>query len=671
METEALFMMLALVIVHVFKGATNEAPSDLQCYKKTTKSDEDFTCTWSHGTYCDSNTYRLHYCFGGEAKSYRCHHSDVKGVCSLILVRENLLAKRKIDVCVEVLLGNRSYNSTNFSAIFDYQVKYDAPYIEMMSRSSGNLTLAWKKPLGEVNGTINEIQFRGLGDQWRNETFQTAGGENELDMYTLSIQDGIVYEVRIRRRAIHLRPCIWSAWSQTKEVPTKIHEPPKVNWTVGKLNNYVRLLKLTWEAPPRPASAGGVNYRISLSIPCRKRPKTIQNENTTEYTTNVTASAVNVTVIAINNAGESPIAHVTIPAEHLLDCPKDKASPPEKMKVRRVCVEWYKLQDGVNGSPSVSNKVNIKDNIKDIIPEIKKGFEDFVRYHYFVHAKRKRESHTIALCPIYKREGVPIHGPQNVTVDVTYNSAIVSWEPIPIKDQQGFLRHYVIDIKSELYTKQVKVEWFQTNCTILNLPARTNYTVHVAGETAMGVGPNVTVHISLPRGLSDSDWIIIGILVVALVLTILCSVIIKRFKSKLLPEIPTPVITETPIPCSRNNEESYPFEEEVHAVTLLQPQQDVCNKSPPSMEESSLLEVRETTLCEDEGEESQTDSDDFQFNFPMSPDYKRQMLSLPAPLESMELTSEQASCEVTTPVYKNGLVFELKTEDTSDKETEL
>ncbi|XP_036375302.1 interleukin-12 receptor subunit beta-1 [Megalops cyprinoides] len=538
-----------------------------------------------------------------------------------------------------------------------------------MSRSSGKLTLTWKKPLGEVNGVVNEIQFRGLGDQWKSKTFETAGGEDKLDTFELLIQDGIVYEVRIRRRAIHLEPYIWSAWSQTKKVPTEIHEPPKVNWTVGKLDNYVRLLNLTWEAPPRPASAGGVNYSLSLSIPCQKRPKTIRNVNTTEYITNVTASDVNVTVIAVNNAGKSPTAHVTIPAEHLLDCPKDKASPPDQMNVRKVCVEWYKLQDGVNGSPLGHRSVFI--NITDTIREIKEGCEDFVRYHYFVHTKGKQKSRTIALCPMYKREGVPTHGPQNVTVDVTYNSAIVSWEPIPIKDQQGFLRHYVIDIKSELYTKQVKVEWFQTNCTIQNLPARTRYTVHVAGETATGVGPNVTVHISLPQGLSDSEWIIIGILVVVLVLTILCSVIIKRFKSKLLPEIPTPVITETPIPCSRNNEESYPFEEELHAVTLLQPQQDVCNKSPPGVEESSLLEARETTLCEDEGEESQTDSDDFQFNFPMSPDYKRQMLSLPAPLESVELTSEQASCEVTTPVYRNGLVFELKTEDTSDKETEL
>lgn len=48
-------------------------------------------------------------------------------------------------------------------------------------------------------------------------------------------------------------------------------------------------------------------------------------------------------------------------------------------------------------------------------------------------------------------------------VDVTYNSAVLNWKPIPVPDLQGFLKHYEICITANINQKG------RTNKYIYNL----------------------------------------------------------------------------------------------------------------------------------------------------------------------------------------------------------
>lgn len=118
------------------------------------------------------------------------------------------------------------------------------------------------------------------------------------------------------------------------------------------------------------------------------------------------------------------------------------------------------------------------------------------------------------------------------------------------------------------------------------------------------------------------------------------------------------------------SQELYPEGEELHPVVLVHNLPDKISIAP-AVEESPLLEVCETTLCEDEGGETPIDSDAFELNLPLNPDYKRQTLSLPAPPELAEHDHQPADCEPNTPIYRNGLVFELKVENTQDINTQL
>ncbi|KAJ8374741.1 hypothetical protein SKAU_G00053210 [Synaphobranchus kaupii] len=661
MKLRVLSMVLLVVGVD---GATVEAPSDLKCYKKSTEFDEDFTCSWKPAASGENSHYTLRFCFiSVQISANRCKDIDAGRKTSILVVYENFATAKETYMWVDARMGNYTYSSANFTMILKDQVRYDAPHIKSMSRSSGNLTLYWENPPGEKKTIINEIQFRKRGQQlWQNKTLETQGG-HKPEGCTLSIEKDAVYEARVKRRAKNID--IWSAWSKTNKVPIELHKQPAVNWTVGELSEGRRLLKLNWTAPPEAESVGEVTYDISFVItPCQRKAKTAQT-STTKYKINVTASAVNVTIVAINNVGESPKQILTIPAQHLRNCPKDQVEHLKRKKGAK-CVEWYELAGDTSTSP-VYNKTD-KDAIR-VLSQMKEGMKDFVRYHYFVHNTRKSPQ-TIALCPIYKTEGVPKHGPPNLTVvNVTDNSALVSWQPIPITHQQGFLKNYVIYITRGNDTNVVNVSQFQTNYSIQNITPGTLYIVNVAGETAKGVGPNTTREILLnPQqvntGLPGFGGIIVGLFLLV-VLTIFCSFIIKRLKHKLLPEIPTPIITETPVNPLRNDEELYPAGEELHPVVLVHDLHDKSNKSPPPLEESPLLEVRDTSLCEDEGGETQVDSDAFGLIFPLNPDYKRQALSLPAPLELTEHSHEQADCEASTP-YRNGLVFELKVGNASD-----
>ncbi|KAI1891845.1 hypothetical protein AGOR_G00147930 [Albula goreensis] len=651
MELEGLLMVLVVVVAH---GVLNEGPADLKCYKNTTKPDTDFKCSWLPGASGENTTYTLHYCV---TNGTFCGNFDVEERHSLVLFRESVIASREIDMWVEGHLGNRTHKSPVFSVILNEQVQYDAPFIEKISRSSGNLALYWKGLPKEKQPVINEIQFRRLKDQmWTNKTLESTGAE--LEKLTLKVQSDTVYEVRVRRRAKQLRTHIWSAWSQIKTVPNEIDKQLEVRWEIGELNMGVRLLKLSWDAPHWSESAGGVQYVLTLNITrCQHKPVKIST-NTTSYNTNVTASVVNISIIAINNVGTSPKKTITIPAQFLANCPKGKPFKPLRAKK---CVEWYELSDFA-GAVSV-NHCKTK-NVKQMIHQITQGMKDFVRYHYFVHIGQKNRARTIALCPIYKLEGVPKQGPSNVTiVDVTHNSVLVSWEPIPRSHLQGFLKHYVIYITGQNYSKVDRVPESQTNYAIENVTPGSLYIVNVAGETVKGVGANTTGQILLnpkPSRPAVPEWIIIVSIIVILALTIFCSFIIQRLKTELLPEIPKPVITETPVNHSQNKEELYPIGEEVHSVILIHDQQDTSSKSQMPLEESSLLEVCNASFCEDEDDESQTSS------VPLNPDYNR----LPPPLELAECSHEQSGCDVTTPVYRNGLVFELKGENT-DIRTQL
>ncbi|XP_024276906.1 interleukin-6 receptor subunit beta isoform X1 [Oncorhynchus tshawytscha] len=649
------FLLLAMVIA---QGATIKCPSSHLCYKKT-ESATIYTCEWETSESMKNATYELFYSRSNSAASRTSLGSSRK---SYICVQDNtVLNKVLVDIWVVAYMGNESCQSPNTTVTLSERVKYEAPQRMSMARSSSNLTLSWDNK----KDAVIEVKFRRLEEtSW---TWKTFKKEVKQAMVTLeNLQNESVYQLQVRQMSKHVKHPLWSDWTPILDVPTEIPNPPEVNWTVEDFNNGTRLLKLTWGTPSYPVSMQ-VNYNLSLHIwPCLLKRKNFTIVTTTEFSVYVTYSAVSGDIIAFNKVGKSSPTYILVPAKHIsFPCkswPNDRLIPLKYAHgFMKSCLEWYKATDGET-RPEKVNRSKLNGTVKKKLKHVRKKMDDYVRYYYLVHKQTDGKPQSTETCLMYKKEGAPSKAPDHFTaplLNVTTNSAMLHWKPIPVPDQRGFLTHYEIcytrrsqNNESQIESECLKSFASKTEYLVQNLTPGSIYNIHLAGATAAGSGPTTTIEITTkPLPQSVIGWIIAGI--IALLITV-CLFIIKRHKKKIFPPIPRPVVVESVNYRARN--QSMHEKEEVHELQLY----DNCSQDP-NPEEATVLEVSETYECEDTDEKCLGDSST-PVSDPLSPDYKTQVLRLETP----DSSKGEIDCLVTMLMYRNGLVFDMKAYSTED-----
>ncbi|XP_014071574.2 interleukin-6 receptor subunit beta isoform X2 [Salmo salar] len=653
------FLVLAMVIA---QGATSKCPSSPLCYKKT-ESATIYTCEWETSESMKNATYELFYSRSNSTESRSLGSSRKSYIC----VQDNtVLNKALVDIWVVAYMGNWRCQSLNTTVTLSERVKYEAPQSMSMARSSNNLTLSWDNKNGNKDAVI-EVKFRRLEETSGTWTFKK---EVKQAMVTLeNLQNESVYELQVRQMSKHVKHPLWSDWTPILDVPTEIPNPPEVNWTVEDFNNGTRLLKLTWGTPPYPVSMQ-VNYNLSLHIwPCLLKRKNFTSVTTTEISVYVTYSAVSGDINAFNKVGKSSPTHILVPAKHLTfpskSWPNDRLIPLNYAHgFMKSCLEWYKLTDGET-RPEKVNRSKLNGTVEKKLKHIREKMDDYVRYYYLVHKQTDGKPHSTEMCLMYKKEGAPSKAPDHFTapiLNVTTNSAMLHWKPIPVPDQRGFLTHYEVCYtrrgpknESHIETECHNSFASKTEYLVQNLTPGSIYYIHLAGATAAGSGPTTTIEIATkPLPQSVIGWIIAGIIVLIAILITVCLFIIKRHKRKIFPPIPRPVVAES-VNYRARNQNMYE-KEEVHELQL----HDNCSQEP-NPEEATVLEVSETHECEDTDEkclrESSTPVSDL-----LSPDYKGQVLRLETP----DSSQGEIDCMVTMLMYRNGLVFDMKAYSTED-----
>ncbi|XP_071200948.1 interleukin-6 receptor subunit beta-like isoform X3 [Salvelinus alpinus] len=504
------FLVIAMVIA---QGATIKCPSTPLCYKKT-ESATIYTCEWETPESMKNATYELFYSRSNSTESRTSLGSSRK---SCICVQDNtVLNKVLLDIWVVAYMGNRSCQSRNTAVTLSERVKYEAPQRMSMARSSSNLTLSWDN----TKDAIIEVKFRRLEET--SGTWNTFKKEVKQAMVTLeNLQNESVYQLQVRQMSKHVKHPLWSDWTPILDVPTEIPNPPEVNWTVEDFNNGTRLLKLTWGTPPYPVSMQ-VNYNLSLHIwPCLLKRKNFTNVTTTEISVYVTYSAVSGDIIAFNKVGKSSPTHILVPAKHLTfpskSWPNDRLIPLNYTHgFMKSCLEWYKSTDGET-RPEKVNRSKLNGTVKKKLKHVRKKMDDYVRYYYLVHKQTDGKPQSTEMCLMYKKEGAPSKAPDHFTapiLNVTTNSAMLHWKPIPVPDQRGFLTHYEVcytrrsqknesHIESECHNSFAS----KTEYLVQHLTPGSIYNIHLAGATAAGSGPTTTIQIvtkPLPQSIIDS-----------------------------------------------------------------------------------------------------------------------------------------------------------------------
>ncbi|XP_073772658.1 interleukin-6 receptor subunit beta isoform X2 [Danio rerio] len=655
-----LVVLFLVVSVSLTEAAGCIPTTKPQCYKKSTNPDDDFYCEWDDPNPKENQTYTL-YIWDSGKKSVLYMNTGNQSK-KFIPLEELGVISSKTDIWVQTQVRNLTCNSSKISVILNCSVKYSKPNIASMERSAGNLFLSLDEPK-DNKSVIYEIRWRERGSEWQNATFETK--ENTYkDLYTLHLHNRTVYQIQLRRQAkLHSLQCndshsLWSDWSALTDIPLEIHIPPVLHLDEKVWSNGTRDIKITWAATSAEETIGGVTYNMNLSVWSCGKPKRIQLSTLNQtFDISVTYSNASISIIATNKVGRSAPKKIIIPpVKHRNEC----VTFTNITKAKKRCLEWYKMEDGEILPNSVKKS---KDKL---IKHIKNEVQKFVRHYYILHIFSKQHQ-TAEMCPFYSIEGAPIKGPGGVnTTDLTHESVVLNWRHIPMAEQRGFLKHYIIWISGHGKTKLHKVPADKTSFLIKNLHPGTSYTISIAGKTIAGKGPNTTVNTethSKEKGLSWQDQTILSVCVVAFLCTFICSFAARRFKRKLCPVVPSPVVDAAEFIYPQDQDLSQ-ITEEVHEFVLLLRQE--LNKSTENVApgQSTILQNFGLVVFEEEEEEGEegevTDLSFMKSCFYPNPSYRGKTLQLP---ENFHLTDSPIKDNDTESTYRNGLFFETKVQE--------
>ncbi|XP_042273843.1 interleukin-12 receptor subunit beta-2 [Thunnus maccoyii] len=644
----AVFMFLTTVS----KGSTCEAPSSPQCFRRN--ADESvYMCEWSMNMTESDVTFDLYF---NETKF------NIKKTWHEI-PEEQLIKHRLVHIRVEAHVGNSSCRSLKTSVKLVDTVKYEAPGNISVSWLKNNLSLVWRA--AEKYPALAEVWFRRDKhpiESWEKRKMTTTISQTSMcQVIVANLLNHKAYQVQIRHQptlARALNP-LWSDWSQVVIVPGELEHKPEVTMTKTLVNNG-RRVTLTWKPVQHAAAVRGVTYSLndtqsSHGCPCRP-VKNRDPISTTSYTTYVSYSAVNISVIARNAAGSSPPAIIQVPAESAADLKTcDKTLLNVKIN-KTTCLEWYEFQDG---DPRPENILTLSGRKKKKEKmQIRKNIKDYVRYLYFEHRCIRGKPRTVKMCLFYQKEGVPRREPQDLTAfSETHSSVNLLWKAIPFVDQQGFLTHYrLCSVKIGSQDKQKECHNISASLTkycLENLTPGTRYDVTLAGVTRAGEGLQANVTIKTLPEKPVNVWLSLGLLFVFFLMSIMFTFILKRIKNLMFPPVPTPVILDF-TNHQPQNQETMEKEEKVHELTLHQ--------LPP--EHKTLLEDLEESTVQERDDSTDEDPENERGDSQMSEGTSDECLSPGSTEQVLRCSREdiEQMDELTMLIYRKGLVFDVKTD---------
>ncbi|XP_056894821.1 interleukin-12 receptor subunit beta-1-like isoform X2 [Takifugu flavidus] len=349
-------------------------------------------CEWNANTTESNVTYKVVFDIG---KGYLKESCEVGASC-VTLNEDEVILNRPVDVWVEARVGNSSCQSNKKSVTLHHTVKYDVPRNVSMSWLKGDLILGWTA--AQDHPALAEVRFRvheRLAETWETRMANTSLINSTYQMTVENLLKHTAYQIQIRHRSIRVLNPLWSDWSPVVTVPAELHQQPVVSIET-KVVNGSRKLRLTWMPMFQAASVTGVTYSItdtqsSHRCPCKQVHHRTQG---THFTTYVSYSAVNISVIAKNAVGVSPTAVASVGQIEKVDLKTCDSTQLGKKLEKRHCLELYEFQDGDWRPAEVitSTKRNKNETMKD-----------YIYYLYFEHRCPGRKPRTDNVCFLSQR----------------------------------------------------------------------------------------------------------------------------------------------------------------------------------------------------------------------------------------------------------------------------
>ncbi|XP_010785538.1 interleukin-31 receptor subunit alpha isoform X2 [Notothenia coriiceps] len=620
-------------------GKACDAPSSPECFRRTAEA-PDYRCEWSTNNTTESNVKFDLYIDEVRVRNIARTWFEINEKPF------QRLKNRSVKIWVEAHIGNSRCASTKRSVVLSHTVKYEAPKDISMSWLKNNLSLSWTP--SEEHPAAAEILLRrdaNRTDSWGKITTNTTSDTSMHHVLVENLLKDTAYQVQIRYRSTKALNPLWSDWSPVVIVPAELEQKPEVTMNIT-LSNGTRKVALTWKEMPHAATYSLNETQSSHGCTCKKRRDYPINTTETTYITFVSYSAVKIFVNGRNAAGSSPPAILQIPAvpaAELKVCDNTLLNIKPKKKT---CPEWFELQDEDLWPRSVSDT----------------DIKDYVRYLYFEHKCIDGKPWTLKMCLFYQKEGAPLREPQDFIAFSETDTSNLSWKAIPSTDQRGFLTHYSL-CSVKVSSQDERKECHNISASVMkyrlgNLTQGTKYNVSLVGVTRVGEGPEATVTINtLPEKPVNVLWSLC-LLILFVILTTMCTCILKRIKDNIFPAVPTPVIPDF-IPYQPESQDFLERKEEVDDLMLLQLHPEI--KSVPEDAEESAV------LAGEWEEDTDEDEDNERWDSRMLGRSSDECLISGSTEEALrksregEMTDvEQLENEIAMLIYKKGLVFDVK-----------
>ncbi|XP_036385644.1 leukemia inhibitory factor receptor-like [Megalops cyprinoides] len=353
----------------------------------------------------------------------------------------------------------------------------------------------------------------------------------------------------------------WSSWSSVHVFHTKEDCPNAPDVWIQMDSNYTGLVM--WKRLSKSESHGQIlGYEVTLGSSMKRETEKSTVACSVDCGPPGHCSAPFrlgdggdriVTVKALNSAGSSPPASITVPrlvsddevtvllvsgsSGHF-----DLSWPPGASATCGYIVEWYPTHIRRNCSFNW-----MKVPVGNTSTTIQSGtFEPGERYSFSVYACTPGAPEPLARMQGYAKELAPAEAVKNLTAEQHGSKILLQWEGIPLEKQNGFIQGYYVYIKNgyHLISTENITEVDAKSYTLRNLLYGGVYDVTVKAYTLGGEDEGATAVIKFDP---PTDWLIVGTFTTSAALTCILILIIvscywkrKWVKEKIYPEIPKP-----------------------------------------------------------------------------------------------------------------------------------
>ncbi|KAK5852306.1 hypothetical protein PBY51_023785 [Eleginops maclovinus] len=531
---------------------------DLDCFFEHRSS---FLCVWKPGNSASEKRYTL---IIEQNNSYKLKYCNA--FYNITKVPEGINLYEKYNISAEVFENSASTNCTK--AVFRGSPKSlfrcGPTHNVFFSRHSGKLDVSVRWQNEDVKAVrYYSVRYKALGSlSWSKSLVRSKNGEK---CTVENLNSSVVYSVQIQ--CVTNDKCSQCPWSKAYTVPAELTtQPVMVNMEetdIAKTKGR-RLISLTWKFPAKELN---VSYHVTIGKASGEAPCQRVNTTVPEIRLALSYSEYHLNISAVNNASTSPAVRQTIPQRE--DAPSKEAGMlnvtvhtntsftvywKDDLKKNYVCysVEWME-----KGHKAAFMSFYEDENNYRTFTSLPESLMPYKRYSITLHTRPDKDTcnmkkvnnseSTYGRTHFYFIEGYPVSAPTNISIyNVTLNTVVLQWLPIPVDDIRGFLLGYIIYCteyhhRGSTTERNITVDPMSNSYELGNLKQGTAYGVQISGFTEARVGVRSTAIVFKTNYQELSNLIaIIAIFAVIGIVLIFGSPVIKRAKVILWPSIPNP-----------------------------------------------------------------------------------------------------------------------------------